>query len=39
LRFGGGGEALGEPVAHQGVEVGEGEHWFYFNGCVAARAL
>jgi hypothetical protein len=24
LRFGGGGEALGEPVADQGVELGEG---------------
>ena len=30
LRFRGGGEALGEPVAHEGVEVGEGGHLLLF---------
>jgi hypothetical protein len=30
LRIGGGGEALEEPVAHQGVEIGEGGHLFLF---------
>jgi hypothetical protein len=30
LWFGGGGEALGEPVAHEGVEVGEGRHLVLF---------